>query len=744
MSVSRANNGLPLAPTSEVGKAVSSLHDFVGMMPWGQWIDDVERAPDLKWPVSVQVYDQMRNDSQCQGLYLGATAAIMRYLWYIEPNGCDPAWVDLLAADLNLPVGLDSAMDAAELGTKRGRLRLDQRASWYDHLAMALEGLKYGHYYFEQVGEVTDDRPGGGEVWRLRKLSPRHPRTITEFIVNQDGELLAVCQGYATFDPRRPKVPKQFAPYDPISADRLVWYLWDPDPGDWVGRSIFRSMYRNWLIKDRLLRVDAIKHERNGVGMPIITGPEGATDNQLRDLDRMAQEYKVGERGGGAIPWGSKLNLVGTSGSLPDTIASMRFQNEEMAKSLLMMFMQLGQTETGSRALGRSFIDWFSLQQEVIANWVLSVANDQIIGDWWGWNVSPDEEQIPMIAWFKPPEGEPTPGDFSGSELPQDYLEREGERQNDAPPPTQARRARRGPVSAARPGDPSSPGGTAPSEQNGHVLGQAPATSVAGAVTSAAGVVPQNFRRQPYANEVQAAADFAGLDSLWSIYADNLLHLWTTKVKPAQLAEINSSLAAMGSNDVEAMSNLSLTVMGDEDMYRILRQAADEASAAAVSEVVAQGEAPPTVSWDKIDADLKSRSRAMASLLAQSFSDAASRYAIRRANASVTSQELADDVIGDLSSLTDAWLKDQLGGVVQAAVNQSRLEVYNSTDDDPTLWASEILDTNTCRNCAAIDGQQLDQINAAKLYASGGYVNCLGRERCRGTVVATYGIVEGF
>jgi len=177
-------------------------------------------------------------------------------------------------------------------------------------------------------------------------------------------------------------------------------------------------MYRNWLIKDRLLRVDAMKHERNGVGMPVITGPEGASDVQLRDLDKMAQEYKVGERGGGALPFGSKLTLAGTQGALPDTIGSIRFQNEEMARSMLMMFMQLGQTQTGSRALGQTFVDWFSLQQEMIAEWVMDIANEEIIGDWWSWNVEPDPERVPMLAYKKLDDGQAQLDDFGGADLP--------------------------------------------------------------------------------------------------------------------------------------------------------------------------------------------------------------------------------------------------------------------------------------------------------------------------------------
>lgn len=395
-------------PDSELGKSVDSLYDFTGLMPWGQWVDDVEQAPQLKWPMSIRVYDDMANDSQCQGLYLGATAAIQRYVWYIDANGCPARWVKLLAADLNLPIGLAEAKIAANSAVKRARLRTRKRFSWYLHIALALKALRYGHYYFEQVGQIVNDGPGGRQRWQLTKLGPRHPRTITEIIVANDGSLIAVKQGY--YVGGLPGLPTEKNP--PIPIDQLVCYVWDQEPGNWVGRSMYRPMYKNYLIKDRLLRVDAIKHERNGVGMPIIEAPEGATRPDIQDLDRMAQEYKVGERGGGALPYGAHLTLQGTQGTLPDTIASIRFQNEEMARSMLMMFMQLGQTETGSRALGKTFIDWFSIQQEMIADWLCDTANEHIVEDWWDWNVDPEAEATPLLAYWKNDSAQAQMSDF--------------------------------------------------------------------------------------------------------------------------------------------------------------------------------------------------------------------------------------------------------------------------------------------------------------------------------------------
>lgn len=52
------------------------------------------------------------------------------------------------------------------------------------------------------------------------------------------------------------------------------------------------------------------------------------------------------------------------------------------------------------------------------------------------------------------------------------------------------------------------------------------------------------------------------------------------------------------------------------------------------------------------------------------------------------------------------------------------------------LYASELLDRNTCRPCASIDGTAFDTREAAEAaYPGGRYIDCQGGDRCRGTLV---------
>lgn len=364
-------------PEDEIG----AITQASAVAPWTQFVfDELEQVPELQFPQSVRTYAAMRNDSQIEGLYAGCTWPILRYKFLLNENGCDPERVKKLGADLNVPIkGQDPTTP---------KPRAKQRFVFKNHIKDALKSLLFGFYIFEQVGYVGDDG-----IWHLRKLAPRPPITIQEMRIADDGGLVSIIQNVASYH------NNNFGQMPEIPVDRLVAYSWEKDGALWHGRSMLRAVYRNWLIKDRLLRVDAIKHERNGMGVPVATGAQGMTDPELAKLARLAQAYKAGEAAGGAIPYGTELNLLGVKGSIPDTIASINFHNEEMSRRFLMMFLQLGSTLHGSRALGKDFVDYFQLAQEFVANWALDVFNEHVIEDYWDWNYGENEEHTPFMEY---------------------------------------------------------------------------------------------------------------------------------------------------------------------------------------------------------------------------------------------------------------------------------------------------------------------------------------------------------
>lgn len=681
----------PTGPTTEQGSARGHLTPgaLAGVPRWQSFIDDTEHVPDLQWPASVSIYDRMRSDAQIACLYAGLVQPIRAYDYALDPQDADPALVELLAEDLQL--GIEGA--PARAG------RLDSgRISFQDHLRHALLALAYGHYYFEQVGTIEEGR------FRYRKLAPRVPSSLTGIEATPQGSLEAINQGMVR-----------------ITADRLVGYVWDQEAGSWTGRSLFRPLYRSWLVKDRLIRVDAIKHERGGMGLPTIEAHEDATPAELDELERMATSLRAGEISGGVTPYGAKLRLVGTEGSIPDTLGSIRYHDESMARALLMMFVQLGQTQTGSRALGDTFVDYVGQSQQAIASWFAGVFTEHVIQDWFDWNAGPDSPTPKLV--FHPPADERT----STADLVQ--LINAGAVTVD-PDLEDALRSRTG-LPPKPEGAPTLPAPAAPAPAPG-----------APAVASGSGMSPsriraaraRTFRRNLTPQEVAATTDFQIIAARLEDRTTTLVRAWGG-IRDQQVNELHAQI--MDANgDLTALAKIEPAVQGSD---LILREQTKQATAAfndTRAELARQGAKLPAATVDDVIAGLAPRAEATAQIMATDLGQAASRAAIRLAGPQTSAQDLADQVVAYIEGLTDRYPQDMLGAALMAAENSARFAVMQ--DAPPAhYYASELLDDATCGPCEDIDGTEYDSLEEAEAdYPTGGYLDCEGGVRCRGTIVA--------
>lgn len=345
------------------------------LLGWNAFVDDIEYVPELKWPGSVRAYQKMGVDAQLEALMWGLTGQIRKFKFQIDPNGAADEMVAKISQDYNLPI-------VGEEGGNQSRSK--NRFKFDEHIEAVFLALECGHMCFEQVGYIGDDG-----LWHVRKLEPRMPDTIAEINVAEDGGLVSIKQFFT-------KQGSMF-PLE-IPVDRIVWYPWAKRGPNWVGRSMFRSLYRNWLVKDRLIRVDAINHERAG-GVPWAEAPPGASPNDIKQLSQMAQDFKVGEDSGGAVPAGAKMNIARVGGST-DVIESIRYHDEAMARRFMLMVMMLGMTATGSRGLGQTFSDLAMMAQKSIANWLVDVFNEHVIEDDIDWNWGEQVDLVPKLTYI--------------------------------------------------------------------------------------------------------------------------------------------------------------------------------------------------------------------------------------------------------------------------------------------------------------------------------------------------------
>jgi hypothetical protein len=786
---------------------LSGLGGFGGALgsrpDWNYFVDDREYAPELQWPQSIQKYEHMETDAELKGLMLATTLPIRRFRWEFDPNNADPNVVEQIAEDFNLPVRGEDPRPP-----RRGGFNHDR------HMGHALRALTQGHYHFEEVVELRDDG-----LLHLLKLGTRPPRSIIGIRTDEHGNLVAIEQLAGGFPPggtvlggvtglgiRTLKVNPTGAAFD----NHVLTYLWDTaDDGDQVGRSMLRACYRDWLVKDALIRVDAVKHERNAMGIPWFEVDPAASKEQIESLAQRAEEIRASTVGGGAGP--GKLRIAGVEGSLPDTIGSIRYHDEQMAKAFVLLLFNLGgDARTGARALGETFVDTYLEMQGAIADWYAE-ATQAVIDRMVERNFGPDV-QAPLLTYTRIETAELAFSDLAtGVEKGLIVVDEElsayiGERWKI---PGQAGAEAPTPPPAPTEDEPEgSPPDTAPAASEGRarpqpkrsalaekmaaaltapmtwpqlarVVGSDPKNGTArrardqllaeGAILKSSGksgsgtlqpvvaleLPARDLKRAPLAFEVAAQVNFAAMEETFEQGRATLVDAY----RSAQAQQIAQLVAAVEAADGDAATLASLEcdpidveVLADP-MLVIAEEGVASARAEHEAQVgVAAGDgdqsgqnrpqnrgialAEPEIDVDQLDKIVRERAEAASLTLAAGLATSASKKA---AAVSALAPEAAAAAVSEhLNSLSDAALDEQLGGATQQAYNSGRRS-YMRAAGPKEIYASEILDRNTCTACNAKDGTEYATLAAAETdYPIGGYLDCEGGLRCRGTLVAVY------
>ncbi len=355
------------APTTDAGYSVEAN-------AWSWDLTEEEKTRELQWPSNIEVYDSMRRqDAQIVSVLRALTLPIRRTTWRIDPNGADDQVVEFVAQNLGLPI-----VGKGAVAVKRTKGRF----SWEEHLQHALLMLPHGHSVFEQRFRIERDSFGILRAY-LSRLGWRPPRTISKWDVAADGGLIAIEQGLAGGEKHRQEV------------SRLVCYVNDREGGNWLGQSVLRPAYKPWVLKDRMLRVQAQSIDRNGMGIPVHTAagadpttypePEDqrtAEAKEVADGLRIAKNLRSGNESGVSLRKGADIKLLGVEGQLPDADKVIRYYDEQIARAMLANFLNLGgDSSKGSYALGATFENFFVMSLQAIAMYIANTANAHIVED---------------------------------------------------------------------------------------------------------------------------------------------------------------------------------------------------------------------------------------------------------------------------------------------------------------------------------------------------------------------------
>jgi HK97 family phage portal protein len=233
--------------------------------------------------------------------------------------------------------------------------------------------------------------------------------------------------------------------------------------------------------------------------------------------------------------------------------------------------------------------------------------------------------------------------------------------------------------------------------------------------------------------------DLGDVQREWESALATLLRNWGEVDQSWNTQLLDQILLAATSGDYDALTRLSVPYGDAADLLAAAMKALGAVAAAQVAEDAAsQGVAvaavAPTLAAVTPPAD------AVVAFLAVERAVSAGREAVRVMSGLGAADAVVTAVSDHLNSLTDAQAETHLGGALTRAQHIARYDTYRAA---PTAayYANEILDKATCKYCRQVDGKWLGNDllkDVALSYPMGGYIHCLGRQRCRGMVSAIW------
>ncbi len=423
--------GLPVAPTHSIPPTPApepiSVADYTERIRAG-WVpvmglpgtpitagfvrDLGEYNPKLEGINGIWTYQEMRRgDGQVAGTLRACKLPILSAKWEIVPGDaggtshsggksgrrrqeCPIATVSSTGAGQPTADKAKEVADFVRDNLFNGLEWQDSRGSWHtqnwkDVVRYALRMQDFGAACYEEVMAIDGDRI------RVRRLCDRQALTFYRWhtdphavdptlppFVYDDGETLYALEqwGYRS---------NRFE-YVLLPTDKACIFTHDQEGANFWGIPLTRAMYPHWFVKKHLERIDAIACERNSLGVPMIMLPPNPSRQDVQTAQNWVTQLAAHEKTGLSLPNGAEFKLVGIEGRIREILPSIQYHKQQIATSCLAMFMELGQTQSGSRSLGESQTDFFLLATQNTADYIAHQIRNSTIRRLVLWNFGPD------------------------------------------------------------------------------------------------------------------------------------------------------------------------------------------------------------------------------------------------------------------------------------------------------------------------------------------------------------------
>lgn len=347
--------------TGQIGKSGTFLFNGI--------ITREEYNPDLmRWELLKNIDIMRRSDATIKAALKVVKLPILSTTWRIEAASDDPQ--DIEIADWV-------------------RFNLFDNIDFPSTLSEVLTFLEFGYSVFEKVWDYVQWQPNTIVVGKdedgnpIEKIQPkktmiglaglesRKQRSIYRWKTNDETPVFGITQ----------YVPG--GTYS-IPGDKLAVFTLEREGENYEGISLLRPAYKHWRIKDKLELIEAVRHERQGLGIIEVVPPEGANEDDINMAIDSARQVRASEEGVIKHPNGWTMQFMdmksGTS-QLTDIQSTLEYHKREIMKSVLAQFLELGGNKggSGSKATSADQSSLFDDSEEYTAKYIGNVFNQFVI-----------------------------------------------------------------------------------------------------------------------------------------------------------------------------------------------------------------------------------------------------------------------------------------------------------------------------------------------------------------------------
>jgi phage gp29-like protein len=166
-----------------------------------------------------------------------------------------------------------------------------------------------------------------------------------------------------------------------IPLVRLVRFTNRQEGDNFVGRSVLRTSYKHWFMKDKLYKIDAVGHERQALGVLDITVPSGATEADKIKIRAAARALRASQNSYIEHPENWVIEFMNMqAGSMKDTEPSINHHDRQIMKNVLASFMEIGSAgSSGAYSASETQSAVFDKAVENVARYVVNVLQNTVV-----------------------------------------------------------------------------------------------------------------------------------------------------------------------------------------------------------------------------------------------------------------------------------------------------------------------------------------------------------------------------